>query len=68
MNGLNTFSYLNITPLSPYDGLIGMDWLDAHNVFLDFYNKTLTYFDEKEEQKMMNNIPKPISIRDIPSL
>ena len=47
MNGLNTFSYLNIIPLGFYDVLIGMDWLDTHQVVLDCYNKTFTYLNEE---------------------
>ena len=31
---------LNVLPLGSYDVLIGMDWLEAHRVNLDCYNKT----------------------------
>ena len=40
MNGLITCVDLNVLPLGSYDILIGMDWLEAHRVKLDCYNKT----------------------------
>ena len=39
MNGLITCVDLNIIPLGSYDVLIGMDWLEAHRVNIDYYNK-----------------------------
>ena len=36
MNGLVTCVDLNVLPLGSYDVLIGMDWLEAHRVKLDF--------------------------------
>ena len=41
MNRLITCVDLNVLPLGSYDFLIGMDWLEAHRVKLDCYNKTL---------------------------
>ena len=38
MNGLVTCVDLNVLPLGSYDVLIGMDWLEAHRVKLDYYN------------------------------
>ena len=35
MDGLFTYTNLNILPLGSYDVLIGMDWLEAHKVKLD---------------------------------
>ena len=35
MNGLITYVDLNFLPLGSYDVLIGMDWLEAHEVKLD---------------------------------
>jgi hypothetical protein len=46
MNELFTWGNLNIFPLDSYDVLIGMNWLEAHQVKLDFYNKTFDYIDE----------------------
>ena len=47
MNGLVTFVDLNVLPLGSYDVLIGMDWLEAHRVKLDCYNKTFECMDEE---------------------
>ena len=46
MNGLITCVDLNVLPLGSYDVLIGMDWLEAHRVNLDCYNKTFECMDE----------------------
>ena len=32
MDGLLTYADLNVLPLSSYDIIIGMDWLEAHRV------------------------------------
>ena len=47
INGLNTFTILNVIALGSYDALIGMDWLTTHRVILDCYNKTYTCLYEK---------------------
>jgi len=47
MNGPKKNAYLNIIPLSSYDLLIVMDWLDQHNVFLDYYNNPFNFLDEE---------------------
>ena len=46
MNGLATCVDLNVIQLGSYDVLIGMDWLEAHRVKLDCYNKTFECMDE----------------------
>ena len=43
MNGLNTCVDLNVLTLGSYDVLIGMDWLEAHRVKLDSYNKNFEF-------------------------
>ena len=50
MNGLRTFTDINIIPLGSYDVLTGMDWLDAHHVLLDFHNKSFTSIDGEGQQ------------------
>ena len=45
MYGLVTCVDLNVLPLGSYDVLIGMDWLEAHRVKLDCYNKTFECLD-----------------------
>ena len=46
MDGLFTYANLNILPLGSYDIPIGMDWLEAHKVKLDCYNKTFECMDK----------------------
>ena len=50
MTGLVTCVDLNVLPLGSYDVLIGMDWLEAHRVKLDCYNKTLNAWMKKGTQ------------------
>ena len=58
MNGLNTCVDVNVLPLGSYDVLIGMDWLEAHRVKLDCYNKTFKFMDEKGKPVVLRGIPK----------
>jgi hypothetical protein len=60
MNGLFTWENLNIFPLGSYDVLIGMDWLEAHQVKLDCYNKTFDCIDEDGNPRIVRGIPKEI--------
>jgi predicted aspartyl protease len=62
MNGTNTKEYLNIIPLGSYDCLIGMDWLENHHVVLDCYNKVFTCLDEEGNSRIVQGIPRPISV------
>ena len=50
MNGLITCVDMNVLPLGSYDVLIGMNWLEAHRVKLDCYNKTLNAWMKKGTQ------------------
>jgi hypothetical protein len=63
MNGLHTKVDLNIIPLSSYDLLIGMDWLDEHHAFLDFYNKEFTCLYEQGNLRSIQGIPRAATIR-----
>jgi hypothetical protein len=65
MNGLNTRAYLNIFPLSSYDCLIGMDWLDQHHAILDCHNKAFTFLDEEENLRKLHGILRAVTIREI---
>ena len=38
---------MNVLLLGSYDVLIGMDWLEAHRVNIDCYNKTFECMDEE---------------------
>ena len=52
MDVLVTCVDLNVLLLGSYD-LIGMDWLEAHRVKLDCYNKTFECMDEKENLRVV---------------
>ena len=65
MNGLITCVDLNVLPLGSYDVLIGMDWLEAHRVKLDCYNKTFECMDEEGNPVIVKGIPKVISVRQV---
>ena len=54
---------MNVLPLGSYDVLIGMDWLEAHKVKLDYYNKTFEYMDEEGNLVVLKGISKVISVR-----
>ena len=56
---------LNVLPLGSYDVLIGMDWLEAHRVKLDYYNKIFECMDEEGKLVAVKGIPKVISIRQV---
>ena len=45
MNDFNTHADLNISPLSSYDMLTGMDWIRKHRVMLNCYDKMFTCID-----------------------
>jgi hypothetical protein len=68
MNGLHTKYDLNIIPLGSYDFLIGMDWLDQHHVVLEFYNKAFTCLDEEGNLRIVQCIPRVVTIREVSSL
>ena len=55
----------NVLPLGSYDILIGMDWLEAHIVKLDCYNKNFECLDEEGKTRVVRAIPKVISVRKI---
>ena len=63
MDGLSTYANLNVLPFGSYDILIGMDWLEAHRVKLDCYNKTFACMDEEGNPRVVRGIPKVISVR-----
>ena len=68
MDGLVTYVDLNVLPLGSYDILIGMEWLEAHTVKLDFYNKSFECIDEEGNPRVVRGIPKVISVRNISTM
>ena len=68
MNGLITCVDMNVLPLGSYDFLIGMDWLEAHRVKMDCYNKAFECLDEEEKSRIVKGIPKVISMREVSAM
>jgi hypothetical protein len=68
MNGMNTMNDLNILPLGSYDCLIGMDWLDQHDVILDFHRKEFTCLDEDGNIRKVQGILRAVTVRKISAL
>ena len=68
MNGLSTKAYLNILPLGSYDFLIGMDWLEQYHAILDCHNKAFTCLDEEGNPKIVQGIPKVVSVWKISTM
>ena len=68
MNGLITCVDQNVLPLGSFDVLIGMDWLEAHRVNLDYYNKTFECMEEEGNLRVLKGIPKVISIRKVSTM
>ena len=68
MNGLVTCVDLNVLPLGSYDVLIGMDWLEAHRVKLDSYNKTFECMDEEGNPVVVKGILKVVLGRQVSSM
>ena len=65
INGLITYVDMNVLPLGSYDILFGMDWLEAHRVKLDYYNKSFECMDEEGNPVVVRGIPRVISVRKI---
>ena len=68
MDGLVTCVDLNVLPLGSYDVFIGMDWLEAHRVKLECYNKTFECMNEEGNLVVVKGIPKLISIRQVSAM
>ena len=62
MNGLITCVDINVLPLGSYDVLIGMDWLEAHRVKLEYYNKNFECMNEEGNPVVVKVIPKVILV------
>ena len=45
-----------------------MDWLEAHRVNLDYYNKTFECLDEEYNLRVARGIPKVIPVRNISAM
>jgi hypothetical protein len=68
MNGIHTKDDLNIIHLGSCDFLIGMDWLDEHQAVLDCYNKEFTFLDEQGNLRIIQGIPRPMTVKEVSTL
>jgi hypothetical protein len=68
MNGMCTKADLNILMLRSYDCLIGMDWLDQHDVILYFHNKVFTCLDEEGNLKTTQGFPRAVIVQEISAM
>jgi hypothetical protein len=68
MKGLSTKVELNILLLGSYDCLIGMDWLDQHHPLLDCHKKEFTCLDEEGNRKIVQGIPRVITVREVSAM
>ena len=67
MSQFKTQVKLNVLPLGYYDVLVGMDWLEKHQVILNCFQKTFTCLNEGE-RITITGIPRKISVRQIATL
>ena len=68
MSQFKTQVKLNVLPLGSYAVLIGMDWLERHQVVLNCFEKTFTYLNDKGERITVKGIPRKVSVRKISAL
>ena len=68
MSQFKTQVKLNVLPLGSYDVLIGMDFLEKHEVVLKCFEKTFTCLNEKRETIIVKEKPRKISVRHISAL
>ena len=68
MNDFQTTVKLNVFPLGSYDILIGMDWLEQHRVFLNYFDKTFTCVNNNEQPVIVKGIPRKTVVRKISAL
>ena len=68
MSHLKTQIKLNVLPLGSYDVLIGMDWLERHQVVLNCFQRTITCLNDKGERITVKRIPRKVSVRQISAL
>ena len=68
MSQFETQVKLNVLPLGSYDVLIGMDWLEKHQVILKCFQKIFTYLNNKGERITVPGIPRKIYVRQILAL
>ena len=65
MSQFRTQVKLNVLTLGSYDVLIGMDWVEIHQVVLNCFQKTFTCLNYKGERITVKGIPRKVSVRKI---
>ena len=55
-------------PLRSYDVLIGMDWMEKHQVILNCFQETFTCLNDKGERISVKGIPRKVYVRQISAL
>jgi hypothetical protein len=63
-----TNSHLYVTILGSYDIVIGMDWLESHNVILNCKMKRLSLNDDEGQRRVIIGRNQGVSLRFISSL
>ena len=67
-NQFETQVKLNLLPLGSYEVLIGIDWLEKHQVILNCFQKTFTCLNNEGEIITITGIPRKKSVRQISAL
>ena len=65
---MDTTVNLNILHLGSYEILIGMVWLESHNVIIDCLHKGFDCMDEEGKYHIVKGIYIPITTRKISSI
>ena len=65
MKYFTTLANLRVIPLGSYDIVLGMDWLEKHQVVMDCKDKSINCFDDSRITRVIVGIKRPISLRTI---
>ena len=65
LNDFLTHVNVNIFPLGSYDLLIGINWLEKNNFFLNYFDKTFRCIDNNGNNIKVKGIPRKVTIREI---
>ena len=68
MSQFETHVKLNVLLLGSYDVLIGIDWLEKHQVILNYFHITFTCLNNEGERIIVMGIPRKIFAIQISAL
>ena len=57
-----------VTSLGTYDLIIGMNWLEEHRAFLDYYEKKVLFVDDKGKAIEIQSIKSKVSLSFISTM